>query len=122
MNDKLLKSLYELKNAIDNDGRMKNLLRIEKEMENNEEVILLARIKDNINDRYNDLLKIYDEKDERVTKVQEELYVAKKALDEHPLVKEYLKAYKEVRLMYEKVDETLIKPFKTHVCEDKECE
>ena len=71
-------------------------------------------------DEYNDALRHYKEESEEVKKAQKTLFEKKKALDEHPLVQAYLKAYKAVREVYEEIQQTLFEPFHTaYQCKEK---
>ena len=104
MEEKLLNLVYELKDALKNDERIILLNKLEKEMENNEEVIILSRQKDECMDRYNDVLRFYNEDSKKAKESLKRLHEAKLALDMHPLVRQYLAAYKEVRELYEKIN------------------
>lgn len=109
MDEKIYFLANKLKEEMDSDERFKRLKEAEYVLNNDENVIRLAMKKDTINDRYNDLLKIYDESHEEVLKVRKELMDAKKELESHPLTKEYLKAYNEVYLLLYKINEILFK-------------
>ena len=45
-----------------------------------------------------------------------ELHEAKLALDNHPLVKEYLSCYKEVRELYSELNNILFANFNSNLC------
>lgn len=112
MDEQIYFLINKLKNAIDNDDRIITLNKIEKEMNENEEVMLLAYKKDLATNEYSDLLKIYDENSDQVIVSRNRLLEAKERLESHPLVKEYLKAYKEVRLLLFEVNNILFKDFR----------
>lgn len=116
MDDKIYFLTKELKNALDNDERIVRLNELEKVMNDNEEVMALSYRKDVANDRYNDLLKIYKEDDEVVIKARQELIKKKEELESHPAVKEYLKAYSEVRMLLFELNNILFKDFKGGNC------
>lgn len=107
MNEEILKSAYELKESLANDSRIITLNKLEKELENNEEVVLLSKKKDQCLASYEELSKIYPNENKEVSKALKELHEAKLVLDNHPLVREYLKAYKEVRELYQQMNEIL---------------
>ena len=79
MDDKIYFLSKELREAMDNDPRFIKLLELEKKVNDNEEIILLASKKDNANNKYNDFLKYYPEDDENVVNARKELFEAKKA-------------------------------------------
>ena len=112
MDEKIFSLTDELKKEMDNDPRFLKLQEIEEKMNNDEEVMRLAYQKDLKSDRYNDLLKIYDDKHPLVVSARKELVEAKSNLESHSLVKEYLKAYAEVKMLLYKVNDILFGDFK----------
>ena len=97
----------ELKDLLDNDERLVRLNKLENELNNNEEVMALSYQKDLAVSSYSDALNHYANNSEEIKKYQHELFLKKEALDNHPLVKEYLKAYSEVRDLYFQINEIL---------------
>ena len=116
MNEKVYNLTIELKKEMDNDPRFLLLDELEQKINISDEVALLAYKKDRASDKYNDLLKIYKEDDEIVIRARKNLIKAKDELDAHPLVKSYLKAYNEVRLLLYEVNNILFKDYKGKVC------
>ena len=49
---------------------------------------------------------------------QKRLHVAKRNLDEHPLVRRYYAAFGPVRVLYERMQAELFTPFNLHLCWD----
>lgn len=116
MDDKIYFKVKELQEAMNNDPRFILLNKLENEINNNEEVMALSYRKDAANNHYNDLLKIYKEDDEMVLEARRKLFEAKKELDSHPLVREYLKAYSEVEQLLYQVNQILFNDFKGKSC------
>ena len=112
MNDSLMNSLTKLKEAIESDERVLRLSNLDKKLNENEEVMKLAYKKDMALVSYEDALKHFKEDSQEVKEAQKRLHEAKLSLDNHPLVKEYNVAYKEVRLLYNKINEELFSRFK----------
>ena len=96
----IYEAAYELKDLLSKDERIKRLNELEQIMNNDDEVIALAYQKDLAVSNYSDALNHFPEDSEEVKKAQRELYEKKLALDTHPLVRQYLDAYKEVRDLY----------------------
>lgn len=103
----LLDAIYKLKENLQNDQRIILLNKIEKEMNESEEVMALGYKKDMAEVNYSDLLKIYPDDSGQVVSARKALYEAKKNLESHPLVREYLIRYREVRLLYEQINDTI---------------
>ena len=120
MEEKTLQKAYELKELLNNDERYLLLLEKERDMENDEEVCLLSYKKDLANNNYNDVLRHFTSDSKEAKKAQKELFEAKKALDSHPKVIAYLKAYSEVRILLEEINNILFKDLNSNLCPKKE--
>lgn len=107
-----LKLSYELKELLEQDPRFILLNEKEKEMENNEEVMALTYNKDLKETYLSDALKHYPKDSPEVKRAHVELFRASERLDSHPLVKEYLKAYKEVENVLKEINEILFSDLK----------
>lgn len=108
---------YSLKELLDNDERVILLDELEKKMNENEEVMALAYQKDLAVNEYSDALNHFSSDSEEVKKAQHNLFIKKEALDNHPLVRDYLKAYSEVRDLYYQVNEILFNNLSLHMKE-----
>ena len=104
----------ELKDLLDNDERLIRLNKLENELNNNEEVMALSYQKDLAVSAYSDALNYFANDSEEIKKYQHELFLKKEALDNHPLVKSYLKAYSEVRDLYFQINEILFNDLSLH--------
>ena len=109
----------ELKDLLDNDERIIRLNKLENELNNNEEVMALSYQKDLAVSAYSDALNHFANNSEEIKKYQHELFLKKEALDNHPLVKEYLKAYSEVRDLYFQINEILFNDSSLHLKEKR---
>ena len=118
MDEKIYSLAFELKELLSHDERITLLDSLEKKLNENEEVMALAYQKDVAATNYSDALNHFSENSEEVKKAQKELYEKKKALDSHPLVREYLSAYSEVRDLYFSVNDILFSNLSIHM---KEC-
>ncbi len=98
---------YELKELLSQDERVVLLNKLEKEMNDNEEVMALAYQKDLAISNLSDAINHFGENSEEAKKAQHELFLEKEALDNHPLVRDYLKAYQEVRELYFNLNDIL---------------
>ena len=110
---------YELKDLLSQDERVILLDKLEKEMNTNEEVMALAYQKDLAINNLSDATNHFGENSEEAKKAQRELFLKKEALDNHPLVREYLKAYQEVRELYFNLNDILFSNLNLHLKEHK---
>lgn len=108
---------YSLKELLDNDERVILLDVLEKKMNENEEVMALAYQKDLAVNEYSGALNHFSSDSEEVKKAQHNLFVKKEALDNNPLVRDYLKAYSEVRDLYYQINEILFNNLSLHMKE-----
>lgn len=107
----------ELKELLDHDPRVIRLNNAEQILNNNEEVMALSYQKDAAISIYSDALNHYKEGSEELKKCQRDLFLKKEALDNHQVVKEYLKAYSEVRDLYFQINEILFGDLSLHLKE-----
>ena len=98
------------------DPRVISLQNIEKEMSENEEVMRLSYLKDVTASNYSDILNYYSEDSKEAKEALKKLHQAKLELDNHPLVRKYLGAYKEVRKLYEEINAVLFSDFAANLC------
>ncbi len=106
----------DLKDKINSDPRVILLNKLEKEMNDNEEVMALAYQKDMAAVSYSDVLNHYSEDSKEAQEALKKLHEAKLKLDNHPLVRDYLKAYAEVRDLYNQINEVLFSDFAANLC------
>ena len=116
MNENIYNKAKTLKELLAKDERVIRLNELEKKMDEDKEVISLAYKKDMAAVNYSDALNHFSEESEEVQKALKELHEAKLNLDNHPLVQEYLKAYKEVRELYEEINKILFANFNSGLC------
>lgn len=75
-------------------------------------VLELSKKKDAAENAYSDCLSYHKETDPEAISLQKGLYLAKKTLDENPLVERYNAAYIVVRDLYLQIDDILYGPFR----------
>ena len=110
---------YELKELLSQDERVILLNKLEKEMNDNEEVMALAYQKDLAISNLSDAINHFGENSKEAKKAQHELFLKKETLDNHPLVRDYLKAYQEVRELYFNLNDILFSNLNLHMKEHK---
>ena len=115
MDNKLRETLNTLSDALKEDPRLKELAEKDQALNASEEVHLLSeKAKDALSEfAYNK--DHFGEGHELTLKAQRNAYLAKKALDEHPLSKEYNASYKKVRELYDAMDRLLLAPYREKV-------
>lgn len=111
MNEDLILEVYKLKEVLENDPRVKDMLEAERIMKNDEDVMRLSYRFSIANDEYNEALRHFKIDSGEARNAQKKLYEAKLALDSNPLVSDYLKKYQQVRLMYSQIDEIVFAKF-----------
>ena len=119
MDEILLSKTLKLKEELESDPRVVSLNEAEAKMNSSEEVMALAYRKNAALDKYNDLLKYYPDDSEEVKIVRQDLALAKKNLEEHELVRDYLIKYQAVRLLYEEINQTLFGILNNNLCPEE---
>ncbi|MDY0177825.1 MAG: YlbF family regulator [Bacilli bacterium] len=118
MNEKILDLTLKLRSALDNDLRIAELSKAEREMETDDLAKTLSYKKDCAVSEYNDALRFFSRDSSEVKKAQRKLYEAKKALEELPSVRKYLEKFKEVRMLYDELNAILFADFQFDICKD----
>jgi hypothetical protein len=112
MEKELLDDLAALKAALASDSRLVALEKAEQALYRDPSFIVLAEKKDAAERAYEDVLSYHKETDPEALQLQQALYQAKLALDEHPLAQAYNAAYIPVRDLYMALDDILYAPFR----------
>lgn len=116
MKEEIIQKAYSLKEELDKDERVVRLNQIEKELNENEEVMSLAYIKDMKADNYSEMVRLFKDGSPEANKARNELSIAKANLDSHPLVKEYISLYQEVRELYNEINKELFSGLNPNLC------
>ena len=111
MNQKLAEKALELKEGINSLPEVIELERLNKLLNENEEVMKLCYCKDICATKYEDAVKYFGLESDEARGAQKALYQAKLELDSNELVKEYNAQYKLVRKIYDKINEEIFNPF-----------
>ena len=111
MNEKLAEKALLLKKEIDSSPEVIELERLNKLLNENEEVMKLCYRKDVCATKFEDTVKIFGKDSEEANEAQRELHQAKLELDSNELVKAYNAQYKKVRQIYDKINEEIFNPF-----------
>lgn len=109
MDLEIKKHLMSLREAIESDERLKRLLLLEEKVEKDDSLKPLVKAKDEAQEEYERAIHLGNEEK---LKAEKKLYLAKKELDEHPLVKEYNEAFINVKDLYMWIDDILFSPFR----------
>ena len=112
MESSTLKTLTLLKEALAADPRSLALKQVEKDLEGSEEIRLLSNKAKEAMEELAYAQGHYGPNSPLSKDKQRELYLAKKALDEHPLSREYSKRYAIIRSLYGEIDALLIGPYR----------
>ncbi|MCF0108099.1 MAG: YlbF family regulator [Bacilli bacterium] len=120
MNETIIKATYALKSDLNNDERIILLNELENKLNSNEEVMALSYAKDVAADKYNEMVRLFKDGSEEASLALKQLSIAKANLDNHPLVREYVKAYQKVRELYNEINGILYSSFNPSLCPHKE--
>ena len=116
MDEHLYQSIYQLKELLNSDPRIVSLNKIEKEMMENEEVMILTYKKDEAADKLSEVLRHFKDDSSEAQQARIKLMEAKEKLYSHPVVKAYNKAYAEVRELYRELNKVLFENLNVNMC------
>ena len=116
MEDKIYFLAKEINEELTNHPDVILLNKLEKELNDSFEVYTLSNKKDDALEKYISNKEAYGENSPEAEKSMKELSSAKEELNNHPLVKQYLKAYADVRDLYLQINEVLFSNFAPNLC------
>lgn len=111
MNQSLLEIASKLKEEINSLPEVQELERLNKLLNDDEDVMRLCYKKDMCVTKYEDALRHFGDNSDETLRAQKALHQAKLELDENPLVKQYNEQYKKVRKIYDRINEEIFNPF-----------
>ena len=111
MNQNLLEKASEIKAEIESLPEVIELKRLDKLLNENEEVMKLCYKKDIAATKFEDAVRYFGKESDEANKAQKALYQAKLELDQNELVRQYNEQYKKVRKIYDKINEEIFNPF-----------
>ena len=111
MNQILLEKALNLKQEIESSPEVVELERLNKLLNEDEEVMKLCYKKDVAATKFEDAIRYFGENSDEALDAQKELHQAKLAMDNNELVKAYNEQYKKVRKIYDKINEEIFNPF-----------
>lgn len=114
--EKLYSLIDQLNEKLAVHPKVTTLDKIEQLLENDKEVISLVKEKDEKETKYNESLRHFSFSSKEVEKARHELFIAKEKLDSHPIVREYLSAYKAVKELYRNIHKIIFKDIKIISC------
>ena len=111
MDQILLEKASKLKEELDSLPEVKELDRLNRLLNNNEDVMRLAYKKDMAATKYEDAVRYFGQNSDEAIEAQKCLHLAKLELDKNELVIAYNKQYKIVREIYDKINKEIFNPF-----------
>lgn len=112
MNEILAEKAEQIKETINSLPEVIELERLNKLLNENEDVMRLCFIKDSYATKYEDAVKYFGQNSKEANNALKELYKAKLSFEENELVKAYNKQYQKVSEIYDKINEKIFDPFK----------
>ncbi len=111
MDQILLDKASKLKEELDSLPEVKELERLNKLLNENEDVMRLAYRKDIAATKYEDAVRYFGQNSDEAIEAQKCLHLAKLELDKNELVILYNKQYKKVREIYDRINKEIFNPF-----------
>ena len=116
MEDKIYFLAKDINSELNNNPDVILLNKLEKELNDSYEVYTLSNKKDEALEKYLSNKEALGEDSEITKQSLKELSLAKEALNNHPLVKEYLSVYSRVRDLYLEINNILLDDFRKGRC------
>ena len=111
----IIEYAYALKETIEHDPRVLELERLNAELNQHQELYLLTDRFHALQEDYQRLWELYGDDHPQLLTVQKHLHQLKLQIDQHALVREYLRAYAHVRQLYQSLQMQIFQPFHTPI-------
>ncbi len=111
---KVIELAYSFKETLEHDKRVLNLLACDQAINRNQSLIQLVEAYQFAQRNYESVWQNFGDDSDLVKQARHHLHQIKTTVDTEPTVQTYLKAYAEVRHIYQHIQEEIFSPFKTH--------
>ena len=103
-----------LKETVEADERVRHLNTLDQQLNQHQTLLALSETYQRAQANYQAMWESYGDDSPHVLRARAELHQVKLQVDSHPLVRDYLKAYGQVRVLYQLIQEKIFAPFKSH--------
>lgn len=104
----------DLKEALEEDDRVVLLNQLDKQLSQNQTLLALSEHYQRSQTNYQSMWESYGDDSPHLLRARAELHQVKIQVDSHPLVRDYLKVYGQVREIYSWIQLKIFSPFKSH--------
>jgi cell fate (sporulation/competence/biofilm development) regulator YlbF (YheA/YmcA/DUF963 family) len=105
---------YQLKEQLEHDPRVLRLTELDAALNQNQTLLQLTETYQQAQANYQSMWESYGDDSPHVLRARATLHQVKTQVDSHPLVREYLQAYGQVRMLYQVIQQKIFSPFKSH--------
>lgn len=103
-----------LKDHLESDERVLKLNELDQALNQNQTLLLLTETYQRSQNNYQSMWESFGDDSPQLLRARAELHQVKIQVDSHPLVRDYLKAYGQVRELYSKIQLEVFALFKSH--------
>lgn len=104
----------ELKEILEQEQKVVLLNQLDLLLTQNQPLLILSESYQRAQANYQSMWESYGDDSPHVLRARSELHQVKIQVDSHPLVRDYLKAYGQVREIYQLIQQKIFTPFKSH--------
>jgi hypothetical protein len=104
----------DLKETLEQDQRVVLLNQLDHLLNQNQTLLALSETYQRAQANYQSMWESYGDESPHLLRARAELHQVKVQVDSHPLVRDYLKAYGQVREIYQTIQQKIFTPFKSH--------
>jgi cell fate (sporulation/competence/biofilm development) regulator YlbF (YheA/YmcA/DUF963 family) len=105
---------HDLKSVLEADERVQSLTVLDQQLNQHQTLLNLTETYQRAQANYQSMWESYGDDSPHLLRARAELHQAKTLVDSHPLVRDYLKAYGLVRVLYTQIQQRIFAPFKAH--------
>jgi cell fate (sporulation/competence/biofilm development) regulator YlbF (YheA/YmcA/DUF963 family) len=106
---------YDLKDILEQEPVVVHLEALNQQLNEHQSLLMMTDRFHALQEDYTRLWELYGDDHPQLMEVQKQLHQQKIMIDAHPLVREYLKAYGQVRILYRSIQTEVFDPFHTPI-------
>lgn len=110
----LITLAHQLKETLEEDHRVVLLNQLDQQLNQNQTLLALSESYQRAQANYQAMWESYGDDSPHLLRARAELHQVKLQVDSHPLVRDYLKTYGQVREIYQTIQHKIFAPFKSH--------
>lgn len=111
----IIELAYDLKSTLEQQPEIKQLEGLNSQLNHHQHLLMMTDCFHSLQEDYARLWELYGDDHPQLLEVQKQLHQQKLQIDGHSLVRDYLRAFGQVRILYRSIQAEIFDPFHTPI-------